>query len=256
MVQIHGVVAEAAPTGASDGSNKQIRVDTYGAVFVRNNIYSWAEESNYFKATNTTFGTGITMGIQATFSDTANVLMLMRNGSATKKIIPHYIRLICTVAGASTTNSRMAVVVDTVNRYSSGGTNLFTNIVNANSATAATTEVDVLRFAAITAGAAVAKRQLATFALKNQAAPCWTIGDEVLITFGDPACGTQMGFTSSGPSLAASGTQSIQTVAITKNVGPLILQGQNHCLLLHMWNTANATTAPSWEVEMAWWERD
>ena len=41
---------------------------------------------------------------------------------------------------------------------------------------------------------------------------------------------------------------------ITKDVGPIALQGANHCMLLHMWNPANATTAPSWEVNMGWWE--
>ena len=93
-------------------------------------------------------------------------------------------------------------------------------------------------------------------ALKSQVAPCWTVGDEVLITFGDPTHSSQAGFNSSGPSLAASATQSIQTVSIQRNVGPVILQGQNHCLLVHLWNTGNATTAPSWEVELGWWERD
>jgi hypothetical protein len=39
-------------------------------------------------------------------------------------------------------------------------------------------------------------------------------------------------------------------------VGPVVLgPGNNHSLLVHMWNPGNATTAPSWEVEVGWWER-
>lgn len=50
-------------------------------------------------------------------------------------------------------------------------------------------------------------------------------------------------------------TSGSAAVKIAVNADPLVLQGQNHCLLLHMWNPANATTAPSWEMEIAWWEK-
>jgi hypothetical protein len=67
------------------------------------------------------------------------------------------------------------------------------------------------------------------------------VGDELVLRFGE-------GVDSQTINGAA-------TVCITKHVGPVVLAGQNHSLLLHMWNVANATTAPSWEVEAAWWER-
>ncbi len=225
--------------------NRVIRTDSSGCVVTRNEAIAWAEEGTYFRATNATLGTGTAMGIQTAFSATANVLLVMRNGSATKRIIPHYIRLVNTAAGASTTSSNVAVVLDTANRYSSGGTDLTGNIANAISSVAPSgSAVDVLRFNC-TAAAAVAARTLGRAILKTQAAPCWTVGDEVMITFTDHDAGGQGG--------ALSGSAPI---AITKNFGPVILQGQNHCLLVHMWNPANATTAPSWEFEIAWWERD
>jgi hypothetical protein len=225
--------------------NRVIRTDSSGGVLVRCHSLAWTEEGTYFRATNATLGTGVAMGIQTAFSATANVLLLLRSGSATKRITPHYIRLINTAAGASTTSSNVAVVLDTANRYSSGGTDLTGNIANAISSVAPSgSAVDVLRFNC-TAAAAVAARTVGRAILKTQAAPCWTVGDEVLLTFGDPALGVQAG--------ALNGAAS---VAITKNFGPCVLQGQNHCLLVHMWNPANATTAPSWEFEIAWWERD
>lgn len=225
----------------ADGTAKDLRLDRYGAAAVRNEALAWVEEGTYFRAVNPTLGTGIAMGIQTAWSATANALLVMRSSSATKSIIPHYIRLINTVAGATTTSSRMAIAIDSANRYSSGGTDLTGQIVSPNSGLGPTSVVDVLRFGAVTAAAAVGARYLSNMVLKTQTAPCWTVGDEVRIQFSEDA----------DPGL----TSGSATLSIVKNVGPVILRGQNHCLLLHMWNPANATTAPSWEIEMAWWER-
>ena len=244
MPKIAGISrALAAPGASADGTDIQVRVDQFGAQHVRGELLAWMEDATYFKACNATWGTGIGMAIQTSFSDTANVLVLLRSGSATKAIIPHYIRLINTVAGATTTSSHMGIILDTGNRYSSGGTDLSAQVVSPRSDSGATTVLDQIRFAAITASAVVVKRQIARFALKTQAAPCWAVGDEVLINFLHNE-GSQHGLLSG----AAAGS-------IVKNVGPMMLKGLNHCLLVHMWNPANATTAPSWEVEMAWWER-
>lgn len=232
---------DSLPGTAADGGSKDGRLDRYGATHVRNELLAWVEEGTYFRATNATLGTGIAMGIQTSWSATANALLVMRSSSASKSIIPHYIRLINTAAGASTTSSRLAVALDVANRYTSGGTDLTTQIVNANSGLGPSSIVDVLRFGAVTAAAASAARYVANMSLKVQAAPCWTVGDEVRLQFADDA--------DAGPLSGAA------ALAIVKNVGPVVLRGTNHCLLLHMWNPANAGTPPSWEIEMAWWER-
>lgn len=242
MPQIYGTAATTPPAEVGNGIARSVQLDEFGAAHVRWDPTVWTEQGSYFRATNTTIGTGIAMGIQTAFSATANVLLVMRNSSATVKIIPHYLRLINTAAGSTTTSSRMAVVLDTANRYSSGGTDLSGTIVNANSSKSPTSVVDVLRYNC-TAAAAVAARTVANLQLKTQAAPCWTVGDEVRINF-SPTGDADPG--------ALSGAASIN---ITKNLGPVILEGQNHSLLFHMWNPANATTAPSWELEFAWWER-
>lgn len=240
MPQIYGKTALALPAKSAEAGQTQVGVDGYGFVHSKNELLAWAEQGTYFKATNPTLGTGIVQTIQTAFSAT-NCILLMRSSSLTKSVIPHYIRLINTVAGASTTSSRLAIALDTANRYSSGATDLSGQIVNANTAYGPTSIVDVLRFGAVTASAAVAAKYVANMQLKAQVAPCWTVGDEVRIMFGADA--------DSGP---LNGTAAIN---IVRNVGPVILSGQNHCMLLHLWNPANATTAPSWEVEIAWWER-
>lgn len=242
MPLIYGRAGVTKPSESNDGVATQPQLDEFGAIHVRNETFVWTDQGSYFKSCNPTMGTGIAMGIQTTFSDTANVLLIMRNSSSTVKVYPHYIRLVCTAAGASTTASNLAVVLDTANRYSSGGTDLTTSAVNANTGSSAASVVDVLRFGAVTGAAASAKRQVGRCMLKTQAAACWTVGDEVLIHFGPQEYG--VGF--------VSGTAATNFV---KGLGPVVLGGQNHCMLLHMWNVANATTPPSWEVECAWWER-
>lgn len=243
MPQSYGKAQSNILAEVADAAQVQQATDEFGHLLTRDGIINATELGTYYRASNPTPGTGIAMGIQTAFSDTANVLLLMRNGSTTKKVIPHYIRLICTVAGATTTSSRLVIKTDTANRYTSGGTDLTTEVFNSNTGVAPASVVDVLRFGAVTASAVVGARKLANIQLKTQAAPCWTVGDEIRINF-DP-----YGDADAGPLSGAA------AIGIARNVGPVVLQGQNHCLLVHMWNPANATTAPSWEVDMAWWER-
>lgn len=245
MTQIHGIIQSLAPSSGADGVQKQARADRYGALHSRNELLAWAEEGTYFKAlASATPGTGVAQAITTSFSATA-VPLVMVNGSSTVSVIPHYIRLVNTAAGASTTSSNMALSIDTANRYSSGGTDISSLIYCANTAMGPASALSTLRFGTVTATAAGGgTRYMANAALKVAAAACWTLGDEVLITFGDPAAGTQMGSMST-----------TTATGIVKNVGPVILGAQNSSLILHLWNVANAATAPSWALELAWWER-
>lgn len=243
MSQTHGIAYnDSLPGTASDGTQKQCRTDRYGAKHVRNELLSWAEDGSYFRALgNATPMTGVAQAITTAFSATA-VPLVMVNGSATKRIIPHYIRLTCTAAGSTTTASQFAISIDSANRYSSGGTDISGLIYCANSALGPTTSVSVLRIGSVTAAAAGAgTRYVSQGQLKVQAAPCWTVGDEVKLMFGDDG--------DAGP------TNGTATIVICKNIGPVVLGSQNSSLILHLWNTANATTAPSWAWEIAWWER-
>lgn len=242
MPQIWGVVQQALPTAATDGSQKQIRVDRYGSPIVYPlgaGFNSLAAEGSYYRACNTTMGTGIAMGIQAAFSDTANVLFVIRNLAVINgpNIHMDYIRLLNTAAGLTSTSCNLAVVLDTGNRYSTGGTQLFP--LNMNTALGSQSVAD-LRYNC-TATAATAKRQVSRAVVKTQAAPCFTIGDQIYLNFGSNASG--MG--------ALSGAAAIN---ISIDCGPCCV-APNSSMLIHMWNPGNATTAPSWEFELGWWER-
>lgn len=245
MPQTYNIVQRASlPSIASDGTQKQSRADQYGAQHIRSEIMAWAEEGTYYRAIgNATPMTGIAQAITTSFSATA-VPFIMVNGSSTVRVIPHYIKLINTAAGASTTSSLAAISIDSANRYSSGGTDLTGLVYNSNSALGPASVVSTLRFGTCTATAAGGgTRYLMNRSLKVQAAPCWTVGDELTFNFainGDADTGNMSGST---------------PIAIVKNLGPVVLGGQNSSLILHLWNVANATTAPSWAVELAWWER-
>lgn len=236
---------DSLPGTAADGAAKTQTTDRYGAMQTRAELLAWAEQGSYFRAlASGTPGTGIAQAITTSFSATA-VPLVMVNGSATKKIIPHYIRLVNTAAGSTTTSSLAAISIDSANRYSSGGTDISGFIYCANSALGPSTAVSVLRAGVVTASAAGGgTRYLSNVSLKAAAAPCWVVGDEVLFVFADAAM--------SGSAGALTGTT---PVCIVKNVGPVVLGGQDDSLILHLWNPANATTAPSWAFEIAWWER-
>jgi hypothetical protein len=245
MPQIYLQRNQVLPAAGADATQVQARATRYGDLFavgLGGPHAGLVAEGSYFRATTPTFGTGIAMGIQTAWSATANVLALIRNTAAASgpTIYMDYIKLICTAAGLTTTASDLGLIIDTANRYSAGGT-LLTN-VNANSGSVVASIADI-RFGIVTALAAVAPRQLSRDRIKTQAAPCWVIGDEVVINFG--ANDTFGGLTS-----GAAGS------IFPVGVGPVALgPGGNHSLLVHMWNPGNATTAPSWEVEMGWWER-
>jgi hypothetical protein len=246
MPQEYGIAYRASLPGIqSDGGQKQLTTDQYGGLATRQEGYLWAEQGTYFRAlASSTPLTGIAQSIQTSFSAT-NAALVMVNGSSTVRVIPHYIRLTCTAAGSSSTSSALAVAIDSANRYSSSGTDLTGFIVNSNTSLGPTSAVTVLRMGTVTASAAGAgTRYVANTQLKVQASPCWTVGDEVLLTFGDVVAGP-----------AGGATNGAATLAIVKNMGPVVLGGQNASLLLHLWNPSNATTAPSWAIEMAWWER-
>ncbi len=244
MPQNAGIAYNDSLVGtAADGAAKTQVTDRYGAMQTRSEPLMWAEQGAYFRAlASATPGAGVAQAITTSFSATA-VPLVMVNGSATKRIIPHYIRLVNTAAGASTTSSLAAISIDSANRYASGGTDISGLIYCTNSALGPTTSVSVLRVGTVTASAAGAgTRYLSNFALKVAAAPCWAVNDEVLITFGQGTGGAG--------SLSTTGA-----TTIVKDVGPVVLGGQDDSLILHLWNVANATTAPSWAFEIAWWER-
>ena len=243
----YGIANNTPPATVANGAAIAVRASRYGDIYSVNAmeaVNAVAAEGYSFRASNATPGTAIAMGIQTTFSATANVLAVIENfdSAGGRSLFLNYARLICTVAGATTTSSDLAIRIDTTLRRTtggSGGTQLTS--VNANSGSS-NASIGRVFFGAVTAAAETAARQVARAKLKTQAAPCWTVGDELILNFGDG--GGQGGSLISGAG----------ATLLAKGVGPVVV-APGHSALLHMWNPANATTAPSWECEFAWTER-
>lgn len=212
------------------------------SVVAREEFLAWAEGGEYYKSCHTTPGTAIATSILTSFSAT-NAAMVAVWGSSAKCMIPHYLRLICTTAPASATSSHLSIAIDTINRYSSGGTDITAMVKNARSDDTTASALTGLYFGGITAAAASAPRYLARTVIKTQSAPDITVGDEITINF--------LGKGDVSPGLISGAG----TVSITKNVGPVILAASATSLLFHLWNPGNASTAPQWEFEFAWFER-
>jgi len=198
----------------------------------------WAPDG-LFRVTNPTPGTGIAQSIVTAFAAVSPLVTLFNgNAAGGASIYPDYIKLICAAAGASSTSGQLAAVLDTVDRYTSGGSLL--TPVNANMKSTVASGA-VVHFGAIVAAAATAARLTGRDTIKTQAAPCWVVGDEIFIKFGN----TDNTF---GPTNGAAPN------LYPAPCGQVVVAPQSS-LLVYLWNPANAATPPSWELEMGYFER-
>jgi hypothetical protein len=203
--------------------------------------YAKPRVNQSYRVTNPIISTGIAQAIVAAWAATTPIMVVF-NADVAGGVSLHldYIKLINAAAGASTTSAHSAYVLDTVDRWSAGGTRLTTGgPFNVNSALSQAPKARI-DFGAVTATAATAPRQVGRDMVKTQAAPCWSLGDEVYAKFDtfdfSPA-------PTSGAGTAIFGIPS----------GPVVI-APGHSFLFYLWNIANAVTPPSWEIEMAWWE--
>jgi hypothetical protein len=196
-----------------------------------------ADDGLCFGVVNPTPGTGIAQTIQTSFAAT-NAVFSLRNAelSGGKNYYPDYLRLICTVVGASTTRMEGLVAIDTgTARYSSGGSTL--TAVN-RSIASAVTSLSVCKFGALTMTAeSVNVRRISRFQLRTAAMVQY---EEYILTFGREAM----------QPATLSGTNAQRHVI---DCGPAVI-GPSQDFIVHLWNPGNAATAPQWEVEACWFE--
>lgn len=243
------LVSDESPI--ADAINQTIRVGPYGEQFViplLDDIQVAALSGAKYRALTAPAVTpaGTAMGIQTTFSDTANIPFIIVNGASAggKRIIMDSITVRITAVGSTTTSVEAAIEIDTTNRYSSGGTSLA--IANASTDTTQASVASQCRYAAIAAAAASGNRKwLWQDLIRRGTAPAWALGDTVHFSFRGIA----------QPDLFSTAVP-IGTPAEQKLVFPVppAVIGPGGSLLLHIANIANATTAPSIIVQAGWIE--
>lgn len=199
------------------------------------------ENGGYFVGTNPTPGTALAFAVNASF-DVTKGLFVYRNRDAVggKNVHIDYLKIIPTVAPASGTAAHVALYTDTVNRYTSGGTQI-TPVNVSNSGQQGGSICDL--FAAsggtvITVATAGQKVKLISRSVLRAVIPA--INDEMVLAFGD--------------SPAAAGSSATAAGRSATNVVPgLLTPGDN--LVVIVWFPSNAATGLSYEFETGWSEQ-
>lgn len=215
------------------------RSGRYGELYVTNvgtvHEFGLADEGSSFVAISPTAGTGI-IGHAAptTFDETKPYLFLYNNGQ--NRIYPQFLRLYETVASVGGARVQFTLALDYGNRYSSGGTALVKNNVNADSQIS--TGLTAYAGAVVASAATANRRLLGNYAVRGTID---IIEDVYELNFGGVAAAT------SNHSRAA-------TVASHGVSVPPVVIGPGQCLLIHQW-AASQSTGPTWEVVLNYVER-
>ena len=243
---IRGLARRGLPTAAPDNTDVHARLGRYGEKYVLplgGKAQHIADEGAYFVATNPTLSTGIVLtGAAQTAYVATTPAVLIRNTESpanpiAKRIIMDFLRLLMTAAGTAGAALHGAVLLDDVNRYTSGGSELTPQNVNMDSGSKSIAKV---YFGAITAPAAGPNQRLIARFLLRGAIP--VVNDQYTLNFGGvdmPAHGSALGGT-----------------AIISQSAPLppVVIGPGQSLLINFW-LPSQTAAPSAETDMGWSER-
>lgn len=250
-----GRVSRALPQADVDGGREgePIRIGRYDEQYVltpgkRQHVL--ADEGTYFVANNNG-QTGILSSAATGFvATTPTCIITNTDALGGKRIYLDFLKMATTVVGSAASGlARMegAVYVDNTDRYTSGGTDISGNIVNANLDAAARSTVAKVRFGAITAAAATgAVRAIDpyfVFRATVSGTVADVVGEQKVLNFG--AVETML-------------NGSI-TVANANNITiplPPVIIGPQQCCLIYTWQAVGATNvAATYAPLLAWWER-
>lgn len=251
MPQVFGKVGKNQPTPVSDTAQVQQRVTGYGDVVTTqlgDNHSSLADEGCYFKVLSLV-NTPVAHAIANTLTYNVNTpLFMIRNlGTAGgKRIFIDYIRLLSSTSSTTGgTGISCAAFIDTTSRVPTGGSNFTPVNVNADSTNASVCSTNGFTFGAITnSGTPNAPRMIVRHNYKvSVTANTILAGDSFTMDFGEHQ--------STATTLNAGNVPTVYPAS----VGPCAVGG-GHTFLFYLWYSATtATTIPTYEFEIGWWER-
>jgi hypothetical protein len=206
-----------------------------------------ADEGCYFVTNNAQ--TGVAMTTTVAFSATAPFLIIQNTAAAGgKKIYLDYLDLVTTAAGSAASGLTLiqaAVYLDSILRYSSGGTNLTANIASPNMALSPTS-VAAVYAGAITSAAASAARAicgLRTIRPTVSATVADVVGEMKHFSFGGSASARGVAITVASPNV------------IPVPLPPIIVGPQQSALIYLFYAAAGTPVAASYAPELGWSER-
>jgi hypothetical protein len=248
-----GIVQRALGTINADSQSNDVpmRLDPYGAPYTQPLIrkaHNLADEGSYYTVNNAQ--TGIASAYNTAFTATAPFLLIYNGNTNNQRVYLDYLALVAIAAGACTTTAGYiagAVVTDTGNRYSSGGTNLTSLIVNPNFSAANATPSGISVYAgAITATAASASARTIV-GVRNLRPNVSTtvinvVGDMNLINFGSVE--------------GATGSITIANANIMPQAfPPVVVPPQSSALFYLTYPVMSAPSAATFAPELGFWVR-
>ena len=249
QVEIQGQAARALPTAiAADGTVDQpVRLNEYRELVMANQTpptnHQLANEGSYYIVTTPTPGTGLASDIKTSYSATVPFAYIFNSGlsggRSDLRVFLDYIKLIVTVAPASTTQSHWALVLDTAARAITTDNTTAMTPKSPNGIITATGAVSVFKSQSSGTASAIAGATNGRVVGRGTWGGLPIIGDELVI-----ACGKHVdGY--AGTSV---------TARKVSNAPPVII-GPGQSLTLFTWWVSNASTGLSYELEAGYWER-
>jgi len=253
---IKGLVSRILPSYNPDSSNNDIsvRLGRYGEVMTMPAVrkaHTLGDEGTYFVTTNNQ--TGVVSTYNTSYTNTAPFVLVQNTASVASGIQVYldYISLTCTVAGAAASAGvaiNATLVVDNGLRYTSGGTNITTNLQSVNMNNSQAHSVSGVYIGAIVSPAPTTAARTIVGIRNIRPALSTTVlsvvGDQHNINFGGVEGGA------GGFLTITAGIPSIVPVAF-----PPVILGPQQSAALHVW--FNATTPSAWAAaaEVGVWER-
>jgi hypothetical protein len=243
---VKGLVSRLLSPPNSDGYNNDVafRQDTYGGVFTQPRVrksHVLADEGSYFVANNGS--TAVNANIGTAFSATL-ASVLIQNLSLTQRLFLDYIArnvVVGTTQASGASFTAYALVLDTIQRYSSAGTQI-TPLSPSMERPNPTGIAAIYTGPVVTAAAGAAARTVIGQRNMRPASSATVItlaGDMIFLNFG-------------GVEQYESGSITVLNPSIIPHACPPVVLGPNQSLLLHTWQQGSTTPAGPgtdiWEV--------
>lgn len=233
-------IARPLPSANADGGVvTPSRTGTYLEAYVLSltgKEMFFADEGSYHMALTPTPGTGVIGTVSIAAITDVSPTMVLYNASTTKRIYPQFLNLHETVVSTAGARVQFTFYLDTINRWTSGGTAL----VNGNCQSGGATDTSLAGHVGAIVSPATSTKVLIDHVVFRGAID--VVEDQYEFVFGG-----NTGMTGSGAAV-------VTTVQhITKHLPPVcILPG--HSLVMHQWAGSQAN-APTYEYRLAYCAR-
>ncbi len=242
-----GLASRSLPQPTQDGVEGELRLDRYrGVVIPMPFKYALADEGSYFTGQNPTPGTGTAHALTTAFSNTSALFSFFNKAQpGGKRIYLDHMRLIFTAVPATSLWEDFVVDLDATGRAPTAGNQTITGQnVNIDDGTQSIANLQAFSAAALTVPASTTStRRIARFRVNTGQV---INGDSILVQFG------ASDFTQPRSALAV--VRATDVGQINGNAPPVVIGPQAYGTI-YRWSAGEATTAPSFEFELGWWER-